>query len=124
MPLHSAQFGLIVVPWREMLWPTGRSRQKFLDSGVLQKQIEHEVIGTCFHEVGETLTKLIQGTRGTDGTWGSIESQAALGRVEYILHRLPQAYGTRFVFDTQMVKAIASEWRKAPHPLSDAVIPI
>lgn len=102
----------------------GRVRNRpRLDADGLRDRIRSNLERTSLDPVGRLLLKLIEGTKGKDGAWGSEESQAALHHVDQLLGLLPREQGTRFIFDTLMIKEFARAWSKSANPMSDATIP-
>jgi hypothetical protein len=78
---------------------------------------------TLLDPVGRMLRKLVEASRGTDGTWNNENSQTVLQHVGRLLDRLPEEQGTRFVFDAMMIKSIASAWNTGGTQLSGAIVP-
>lgn len=101
----------------------GRLRNRNLLSPDQVRKRLQPLEGTFFDGIGRMLGKLVEGSRGADGTWNSDESQAALRHVGRLVDRLPSEQGTRFIFDTLMIQSFAETWGHSENRLSGVIVP-
>jgi hypothetical protein len=101
-----------------------RLRNKnLLSPDSIRQRIKSSWDGTPLAPVGDMLIRLVDSTKGTDGTWNSSQSQVALHHANRLFDRLPDDTGARFIFDAIMIQSFAEAWSNSGARLSGAIVP-